>query len=157
MLEVTLLTALRALYTRINFQSINWAITASCGLALQGVPVSVRDIDLLTDHAGASRLQQLFAAEITRPVQRSAAETIQSNYGAFLLEGYVFEIIGDVQYRFADGRWEDPLDFTPHKHFLHVDSMTLPVLTLDYEYENYVKLGRAEKVQLLGEWLRGNA
>ena len=46
---------------------------------------------------------------------------------------------------------KDSLDFTPHKHFLDVDSMTFPVLTLDYEYEDYVKLGRAEKIQLLDE------
>jgi hypothetical protein len=153
MLEQSLLVALRALYARLKHQPVNWAITASCGLALQGVPVSVRDIDLATDRAGAYRLAQLFAAEMTRPVQSSSVETVQSHIGAFVLEGYTFEMIGDSQYRRADGGWDAPLDFTPHKHFVRVDGMSLPVLTLEYEYEGYVRLGRVEKVKLLAEWL----
>jgi hypothetical protein len=153
MLEPSLLVALRALYARLNFQPINWAITASCGLALQGVPVGVRDIDLATDRTGAYRIEQLFAAEVIRPVQFSSAETIQSHYGAFELEGYTFEIMGDVQYRRADGNWDDPLDFTPHKHYLQIEEMKLPVLTLEYEYESYVRLGREAKIKLLRDWL----
>jgi hypothetical protein len=27
------------------------------------------------------------------------------------------------------------------------------VLTLEYEYESYVRLGRAAKIKLLGDWL----
>ena len=155
MLDDFLLSDLRALNARLDKQPVNWAITASCGLALQGVPVSVRDVDLLTDSAGAYRMEQLFAAEMVRPVQFSSAETIQSHYGAFELGGYVFEIMGDVQYRRQDQptMWDGPIDFTPYKHFLTVDGMTLPVLTLEFEYEGYVRLQRAAKIKLLGEWL----
>ncbi|MCC6455102.1 MAG: hypothetical protein IT328_09185 [Caldilineaceae bacterium] len=153
MLERELLSALRALAVRLKRQPVNWAITASCGLALQGVPVSVRDVDLATDRSGAYRLAQLFAPEMTRPVQLSSVKTVQSHYGAFVLEGYTFEIIGASQYPRANGGWDAPLDFTPHKHFVRVDEMSLPVLTLEFEYENYVRLGRAEKVKLLAEWL----
>jgi hypothetical protein len=117
------------------------------------VPVRVRDIDLATDRSGAYRLAQLFAAEVTHPVQLSSVETVRSHYGAFALEGYTFEIIGDSQYRHADGGWDAPLDFTPHKHFVRVDGMSLPVLTLEFEVESYARLGRSEKVKLLAEWL----
>jgi hypothetical protein len=153
MLDGSLLNALRALQARLEKQPVNWAITASCGLALQGVPVSVRDIDLATDRAGAYRLEQLFAAEIIRPVRFSAVDTVQSHYGAFALAGYEFEIIGDAQYRRADGSWDAPKEFTPHKHFIQIDDITLPVLTLEYEYEGYALLGRTAKIRLLGEWL----
>jgi hypothetical protein len=151
--EPALLVVLRAIHVRLDKQPINWAITASCGLALQGVSVSVRDIDLLTDHVGAYRLQQLFADEVIRPVQFASTQNIQSHYGSIELEGYVVEIMGDVQYRRADGGWDAPIDFTPHKHFLQVDGLTLPVLTLEYEVESYVRLGRSAKVKLLEEWL----
>jgi hypothetical protein len=153
MVDPSVLAALRALYERLEKQPVNWAITAGCNLALQGLPVVVRDVDLATDRAGAYRLEQLFAAEMVRPVRFSGAETIQSYYGAFVLAGCEFEIIGAVQYRLADGAWSAPVDFTPHKHYLRVEGMVLPVLTLEYEYEGYVRLGRAAKVQLLGEWL----
>lgn len=153
MVEPSILNALRLLTTRLDKKPVNWAVTASCSLALQGVPVDVHDIDLLTDQAGAYRLQQLFAAEMSRPVQFSARDITQSHYGAFWLAGYEFEILGDMQYRDAGGNWDRPIDFTPHKHFMQVDGMTVPVLMLEYEYENYVRLGRVAKVTLLGEWL----
>ena len=118
MLDTSLLAALRALHARLDKQPVNWAITASCGLALQGVPVTVGDVDLATNRAGAYRLQQLFAAEMTRPVHLSATEIIRSHYGAFALHGYDFEIIGDVQYRLPSGDWDAPSDFTAHKHYI---------------------------------------
>ena len=153
MLEQDLLVALRALYARLKHQPVNWAITASCGLALQGLPVRVRDVDLLSDRMGAYRLAQLFADEMARPIQLFATEIVQSHYGAFSLAGYTFEIMGDVQFREVDGSWAAPADFTPHKHFVRVGGMSLPVLTLDYEYERSMKLGRAEKAKLLADWL----
>jgi hypothetical protein len=156
MLETSLLVALHALHERLDHQLVNWAITASCGLALQGVPVSVRDVDLATDSAGAYRIEQLFAAEMVRPVQFSEAERIRSYYGAFLLQGYTFEIIGDSQYRNAAGGWSEPVDLNAYKHFIHLEEMALPVLTLDFEHESYVKLGRAEKVKVLEKHVRGN-
>jgi hypothetical protein len=153
MVDSVLLAALRLLHARLDKQPVNWAITASCGLALQGVPVSVRDVDLATDRAGAYRLEQLFAEEMVRPVRFSGTDTVLSHYGAFTLRGYDFEIIGDAQYRDPNGSWEAPMDFTPHKHFLQVDGITLPVLTLEFEYESYVRLGRTAKIKVLAEWL----
>ncbi len=153
MLAPSLIAALRQLAARLDKQPVNWAITAGCGLALQGVPVEVRDIDLATNRAGAYRMADLFAAEIARPVRFSATEAVQSHYGAFVLAGFEVEIIGDVQYRGDDGVWSEPLDITPHKHYLKIDGIILPVLTLEYEYASYVRLGRTAKRDLLADFL----
>jgi hypothetical protein len=153
MLDPSLFQALCALALRLDKQPVNWAITASCGLALQGIAVAVHDVDLATDRVGAYRIEQLFAREIIRPVRFSGTETIRSHYGAFSLVGFEFDIIGDAQYRRADGGWDEPEDFTPHKHYVQVEELTLPVLTLEYEYTAYLRLGRVAKVKLLGEWL----
>ena len=153
MLNSSLIATLRSLASRLDKQPVNWAITASCSLALQGVPVAVRDIDVTTDRTGAYRIEQLFSAEMTRPVRLSHTETIQSFYGALLLEGYEVEVIGDAQYRRAGGEWDTLEDFAPHKHFLQVQEFILPVLTLEYEYSQYVRLGREAKVKLLAGWL----
>lgn len=68
---------------------------------------------------------------------------------------YAFEIIGDAQYRRHDQpmMWDSPIRFTPYKHFLYINGLTLPVLTLEFEYESYRRLGRVAKIRLLGEWL----
>ena len=38
---------------------------------------------------------------------------------------------------------------------LPVDGMSVPVITLEYEYEAYLRLGRSERAQLLRDWLAG--
>jgi hypothetical protein len=70
------------------------------------------------------------------------------------VEGVTVEIIGNPQYRRADGTWEAPADWLPHKHVIEVAGMEVPVLALVYEYDAYLKLGRTKKVTLLERWLR---
>lgn len=144
---------LRELYERLTDQPIQWVITGSCGLALQGVPVTIHDIDLQTDQPGAYAIERYFASAIARPVRFSSAERIQSHFGALALHGLKVEIMGNVQHRRADGTREAPALFLQHKHYVMLDDMQLPVLALRYECEAYAKLGRTEKVNLLQAWL----
>jgi hypothetical protein len=146
------LAALHELYERLADQPISWAITASCGLALQGMPVAIHDIDLQTDQAGAYAIERLFAAAVLRPVRLAAAERIRSHFGALSLRDVTIEIMGAVQYRRADG-WDAPIDVLQHRRFVTVEAMQLPVLALSYERQAYANLGRAEKVELLETWL----
>lgn len=58
------------------------------------------------------------------------------------------------------GPWDDgpkrPLHLNRHKRSVEAGGMRIPVLSLEYEYEAYLKLGRTEKAQLLKERLRTN-
>lgn len=147
------LAVLHDLYERLMNQPITWAITASCGLALQGVPVAIHDIDLQTDQDGAYAIEQLFAAHVTRPVRFASAERIQSHFGALSVQGVTVEIMGAVQYRRSDGSWNAPIDVRQQRQYVTFQEMELPVFALTYELQAYVNLDRAEKVALLQTWL----
>ena len=45
-----------------------WVLTGSVGLALQGMPLEPRDVDVQTDAAGAYEIERRLAAYTTRPV-----------------------------------------------------------------------------------------
>ena len=147
------LHALRTLYDRLNRPKIDWAITGSLGFALHGIPITVHDIDVQTDREGAYRIERLFADCIVRPVSFHATERIRSHLGALRVDDIEVEIMGDIQKRLTDGSWDESPDLAAHTERLLVEGMSVPVLTLEYEYEAYLQLGRSERAQLLRDWL----
>ncbi len=138
--------------SQLNNASINWAVVGSLGLALQGVPVEVHDIDLSTDAVGAYKIEQLFGAFVTKKVELSAKGKLRSHFGALLLDGVQVEIIGDVQYLSEDGTWENSAGLR-HKQFVEIKGMQVPLLSLEYEYQAYLRLGRLEKAQAIKDRL----
>ena len=147
------LAVLHQIVSRLNAADLNWAVTASLSLALQGVPVDVHDIDLETDENGAYAVERIFSEFVTQAVRFCTAERIRSHFGALMIDGIKVDIMGGVQHRRTDGTWEDPTDWQSHRRLIEIDGMLVPVLSLEYEYEAYQKLGRTSKVELLGQWL----
>ncbi len=154
-IDPTYLNILRQIYTRLKDSSINWAVTGSLGFALQNVPAATpHDIDLQTDEAGAYEIERLLSEHVTRNVAFSSAENIRSHFGALTIDGIKVEIMGDISKRLEDSTWERPVDLERYKQFVEVEGMQVPVLSLEYEYQAYLKLGRLEKAQMLRKVLQ---
>lgn len=143
------LAVLRVLSERLADAAIVWALTGSTSFALQGIAVPVHDIDVQTDAAGAYRIAELLADAVTRPVAFSGTERIQSHFGALVIGEITVELMGAVQKRLPDGRWEEPVDVRAHRRFVQLADLTLPVLDLAYEEQAYRLLGRVERADLL--------
>jgi hypothetical protein len=152
-LEPAFLETVIHIHDRLADTAVLWVVTGSLGMALQGVPVAVHDIDLQTDAAGAYEIGRMFADHVTRPVVYSAAETIRSHFGVFELNGIRVEIMGDVEKRLENGRWETAPDLRQHRQFVTCQNRQIPVLDLVYECEAYRRLDRPDKVALLQNWL----
>ena len=155
-IDSTYLNVLRKICTGLNGTNINWVVTGSLGMALQGIPISPNDIAIHTDEAGAYEIEHLFPEFVVREVKFAATEKIRSHFGALLINGIQVEIMGDIQKRLADGTWEEPVDLERYKRFVEVEGMQVPVLLLEYEYQAYIKLGRVEKAHMLKQVLEGS-
>ncbi len=147
------LGVLRQIYARLNDSGIDWYVVGSLGLALQGVPVEVHDIDISSDAAGVYEIERLFSEFVTRPVAFSATDRIASHLGALQLGKMRVEIMGDVQLPRGDGTWERAGNREENKRFVTLEGVQIPVLSLQYEYQAYLKLGRVEKAEMLRQWL----
>ena len=55
----THIQALRLITERIGDAAVDWVLTGSTGMAAQGMPCDVHDIDIQTDRAGAYQLAEL--------------------------------------------------------------------------------------------------
>lgn len=154
MILASFLDALRKIYLRLQDSSVVWVVTGSLGLALQGVPVEVHDIDLQTDGAGAYEIEHRLAEYVTQPVQHRVSERIRSHFGALEIDGVQVEIMGAFQKRLDDGDWEAPVDVAQHRRWVKLDDMQIPVLALEYELQAYRLLGRSDKAEVIHQWLQ---
>ncbi len=155
MIEPVYLNILRKIYARLNDRNVNWVVTGSLGFALQGVPVESNDIDIQTDREGAYEIDRLFSEFVTKRVKFFSTERIRSHFGELIIDGIKVEIMGDIQKRLEDGSWENPVDLERHKRVIELEGIQVPVLSLEYEYQAYLKLGRIEKAEVLRKWLSG--
>ena len=100
-------------------------------------------------------MERLFSECVVRKVALSASESIRSHFGALEIDGIQVEIMGDIQKCLPDGSWEEPVDLERHRRFVEVAGMRVPVLSLEYEAQAYLTLGRVEKAEMLRKWLDG--
>ena len=154
MIEAQYLNTLRKIYTHLQDNKVNWGITGSLGMALQGMTVDVHDIDIQTDKDGAYEIERRFSEYVVKPVLYIISEQIRSHLGALEIGGIKVEIMGDIQKRLDDQTWEEPVKMERHKCWVEIDEMQIPVLSLEYEYQAYLKLGRNEKAEMLRNWLQ---
>jgi hypothetical protein len=159
MLDPSYLMVLRKICERLSNTGINWALTGSCSFALQGIDVEPHDIDVQTNKRGAYEIENLFSEFVTSKIvfscmhAHASAKRIRSYLGALLIDGIKVEIMGDIQILGEDGVWEEPVDLNLHKQVVDIEGLKIPVLSLDYEYQAYLKLGRKEKAEMLRKWL----
>ena len=159
MIDPVYLNVLRQLYTRLSNTDVSWVVTGSLGFALQveaaksrsigGVPVQPNDIDIQTNKAGAYEIENLFSDVVIRKVKFSTTERIRSHFGALQIDGIEVEIMGDIQKRGANRVWDEAVDLAHYRRMVEIDELLVPVLSLEYEYQAYLKLGRVEKAKML--------
>jgi hypothetical protein len=87
------------------------------------------------------------------PVLYKASERMRSRLGKLNVEGVQVEILGGIQKRLQDGEWEPPVQVAQHRLWVEVDGLSIPVLTLEYEYQAYKLMGRDEKAAKIRQWL----
>ena len=131
-----------------------WAVTGAFGMALQGLPLEVHDIDLQTGRAGTYEIERRLAEYGVTPVRYTASERIRSHLGRMVIEGIQVEIVGELQKRLGDQGWEEPVDIAPHQTWAEACGMRIPVLSLEYEHRSYLLMGRVERAELLRTWLQ---
>lgn len=152
MIEEKFLNPLRIIYSRMENQQagrLNWVITGSLGMALQGMELAVHDIDLQTDKEGAYEIERRFSEYVVKPVRYFPSERIRSHFGALAIGGVKVEIMGDLQQRLDDQTWEEPVKVELHKLWVGIDGMQIPVLSLEHEYRAYFLMGRIKKAEML--------
>ena len=154
MIEAQYLNVLRKIYLRLEHSQAIWVITGSLGIALQGMDVEIHDIDIQANKSDAYEIEKCFSEYQVNPVHYSISERIHSHIGMLEIDGIQFEIMGDIQKLLDDHTWEEPVKVEDYRCWIEINGISIPVLSLEYEYQAYLKLGRIEKAEMLRKWLQ---
>lgn len=154
MISKNILDVLQKFYQMVNGKNILWILTGSTALAIQGVDIETNNnIDVLTDKAGAKRLDELLSNFRIERSQYSKTEKYKSYFGKYKINNVLIEIMGEFQYRLKDGLWSKP-NQSNEIHKKDFDGMTLPLLSLEKELEEYKHLDRLDKVEKIKDFLK---
>lgn len=156
MIPIQHLQVLRKIVTCLKDEPVQWVVTGSVGMALQGMPLEVHDIDIQTNKDGAYEIERLLWEFIVKPIRYFESERIRSHLGMCEIDGIQVEIMGDIQKRLEKQEWEEPVNVEIYRKWLEIEGMHVPVLSLDYEYQAYLRLGRTEKAEMLRAWIHKN-
>lgn len=146
------LQVIKTIAKQLSNEDVKWAITGSANFALQGVPITPADIDIQTDKYSAYKIENIFKEHSYKLVRFSSKGLIRSHFGALCIEGIRVEIMGDIE-KLVEGKWEETPDLNEIIKIIIIDDVNIPVLSLEYEAEAYMKLGRENKAKILHDFI----
>jgi len=145
---------LTLLVARIPPADYLWALTGSAGLRLQGVDLSVHDLDLQTDAKTIYLLEKEIVEFMNIPVHVWESEHTLSYHGQAEIDGLQVELLGDVRHRGTEDAWQPPVDIRSVLVWVEWHGVQIPVLPLVHEALAYEKMGRIQKAELIRSAIR---
>jgi hypothetical protein len=126
-----------------------WALTGSAGLRLQGIELSVHDLDLQSDAETIHLLEKELAEFIKVLVHLWESEHTLSYHGQAEVYGLQVEFLGDVRHRSLDDSWQPLVEIRSVLRWVEWHGLEIPVLSLAHEALAYEKMGRTRKAELI--------
>jgi hypothetical protein len=139
--------AVRQLISRLPPNEVVWALTGSAGLRLQGIDLSVADLDVQTDRSGAKKIVRAFADCVQDRLRYRRSPGVRSYFARLEIAGVQVEVMGELRKRLPDGSWEPVVVVGPLRRWVEVEGWQVPVIDLEYESRAYEILGRGAKAQ----------
>ena len=154
MIEKRYLDVLRQILELMEDSSLDWAVTGSLGMVLQGMNLPVHDLDIQTSEDGAYEFERRLAEFIVKPVLFKSSERMRSRLGKLAIDGIQVEVMGAIQKRLPNGSWEPAVQVADHRRWVEIEDMKIPVLDLEYEAASYQLMGREERAAQIRKWLK---
>lgn len=138
--------ALRTLSNRL--ERVDWRLVGSTNLALQGVNVEEKDIDVRILSKDVGVVQSALQPYCTKQIEYCENNGFSSFFGQFVIGGVQVDVMaGGINYKNVSISADDTFVKDPIAY--EIDGILIPCTDLNIEYEAYVKLGRLEKAELI--------
>jgi hypothetical protein len=148
--------ALEIIYSKLKDKKIKWVLAGSLSLALQGVKIRPKDIDIITDKKGALLMNKLLKEYEVKPVKFQRSEFFESYFGKFKIDEVKIEIMGNLKEK-RGKRWVSFSKRLKSPDFVKIGEIKLPVSPLIDQLRSYEKSGRKKdliKAKKIREVLR---
>ena len=133
---------LAELAAHLEAAQVPYTIAGGASIALHGVSIPVRDVDIETSAEGAYRFQELFPNQVVQRVVLIDNGIHRSHFGSFDFDGLTVEVMGDIQ-RLEDGEWLPTGNLTESR--LTLLGQLVRVSWLEEETLAYIRRGRLDR------------
>ena len=150
-----IIEVLKLILSRLKNREIKWVLVGSASLALQGMEINPKDIDILTNKKGAFEIDELPKEYEVEPVEYRKSELFQSFLGEFVILNMKVDVMGSLKERF-DNEWVDLSPRLLSPKIIEIRGMTVPVSSLHEQQRANERLGREKdsiRVQKIREFL----
>ncbi|MFM8321822.1 MAG: nucleotidyltransferase domain-containing protein, partial [Chloroflexota bacterium] len=138
--------ALKRIARTLEQAGLAYTLVGSASLAMNGVPLAVRDLDIQVTREGAYRFQELFAGEtVIDPVELKESPAVRSYLGHFEIDGQLVEVIGQME-RLDGSAWRTAEAHTSRT--VDLEGVPVQVAWLEEEALAYIHRRRPERAAL---------
>jgi S-adenosylmethionine-dependent methyltransferase len=130
---------------RLDEAGVPYAVVGGTSLALHGLPLQVKDLDIEMDVEGACRFAALFAGHCVEPVSLRESPVYRSHFGRFDFEGVAVEVMGCLERREGDA-WV-PTEVI-NTDTVDLDGVRVRASWLEEEVLAYIRRGRFDRAAL---------
>jgi S-adenosylmethionine-dependent methyltransferase len=125
--------------------NVRYTVVGGTSLALHGLPLPVKDLDLETDPGGAYQFAALFETHVVEPVALKEGRLYRSHFGRFDFDGVQVEIMGRLERREGEG-WV-PTEVV-NTESIDLEGTPVRVSWLEEELLAYIRRGRLDRAAL---------
>ncbi|MCS7069213.1 MAG: hypothetical protein NZN28_11375 [Meiothermus sp.] len=150
LLPERILQVLRIICPILNDARVEWAVSGSLALALHGLPVVPKDVDLQTDRVGVEQMAHLLGEYLVYPPGlHLGVRLVRSYLAQFRVQGIVVEAMGHMEFQTPDGRWSPAPSFRFKRAAVDYLGLEIPVVSLEFLWAFYTQLERPGRVALI--------
>lgn len=139
---------LRYILKNLSGVSYPWAVIGGANHVLQGIPVKLRDIDIITTKEGFDDLSVRFEDFVVEEPAYRETDNLRSWFAVFIFNGVRFEVMANVENKVGKD-WQSHGNWHEHIVPIQLNSFEVPCLTLDFEEKIYQMLGNDQRVGMI--------
>lgn len=136
---------LRQVATRLAAHGVDYVVVGGAALALRGLPLSVRDLDLELPVEAIYDVAAWFEEAVVLPVAWRETETVRSHFGRLRIDEVEIDLIAGLERR-NDDRWSP--SFTTTRDTVTLEGVEIRTVELEEEVLAYLRRGRLDRAAL---------
>ncbi|OGQ89233.1 MAG: hypothetical protein A2464_02860 [Deltaproteobacteria bacterium RIFOXYC2_FULL_48_10] len=132
-----------------------WALTGGASLFARGMINETEDIDILMTRECAILSSKSLKQHVLQEMVFLESNNIKSLFGKYQIEGVVVEIMAEVFNKSSDGEWHPHTEWIQHVEMIELGrlSISIPMLSLNYEAKINTILGNFSRVKIINNYL----
>ena len=156
--SLNIISTIKTIAQKLENKNIQWVVTTSCALILQGIKLDPQDIDILTNKEDSIKINQILNDYKIKEFKNMTSNIFDSTLNKFLINNCIVEVMGNfnVKSRF-DGKWHDLSYMLKNPNIVEIEKVRIPVLSILQSMGMYQMMGRKKdltKVKEIEQYLK---